>query len=103
MCCWSARIVNVITPPAEVTNVEASAAGATSDGLRPDPIRTGARNAPPPMPWIPPTHPTTAARAVSAGAGISLAGRWRIGASGPGQHQPQAQRDQHGGDHQVED
>jgi hypothetical protein len=32
MCCWSAKIVNVITPPAEVTNVEASAVGAASDG-----------------------------------------------------------------------
>jgi hypothetical protein len=41
MCCCSAKSVNVITPPAEVTNVAASAAGAASDGLRPDPIRTG--------------------------------------------------------------
>ena len=42
--------MNVITPPTEVTNVEASVAGATSDGSRPDPIRTGDRNAPPPSP-----------------------------------------------------
>ena len=49
-CWYSDKIVNVITPAAEVTNVEASAAGATSDGLRPEPIRTGARIAPPPIP-----------------------------------------------------
>ena len=34
----------------EVISVDARVAGATSDGLRPDPIRTGARNAPPPSP-----------------------------------------------------
>jgi hypothetical protein len=49
-CEWAARIVNVITPASEVTKVEARAAGATSDGLRPDPIRTGARIDPPPIP-----------------------------------------------------
>jgi hypothetical protein len=43
-------MVNVITPPAEVTNVAASAAGATWAGLRPSPIRIGARIAPPPIP-----------------------------------------------------
>jgi hypothetical protein len=40
----------VITPATEVTNVEASAAGATSDGLPPDPIKTGDRTEPPPIP-----------------------------------------------------
>jgi hypothetical protein len=44
------KMVNVITPAIEVTNVEARAAGATSAGLRPDPIRMGARIEPPPMP-----------------------------------------------------
>ena len=42
--------VNVTTPATEVTNVEARAAGATSDGGRPVPISTGARIEPPPMP-----------------------------------------------------
>jgi hypothetical protein len=53
-CCggawWSDKTRNVITPATEVTNVEASAAGATSDAVRPDPIKTGARIEPPPIP-----------------------------------------------------
>jgi hypothetical protein len=43
-------MVKVITPPTEVTNVDARAAGATSTALRPDPIRMGARIDPPPIP-----------------------------------------------------
>jgi len=42
--------VNVVTPATEVTNVEASAAGATTDARWPDPISTGDKIAPPPIP-----------------------------------------------------
>ncbi len=49
-CLWTARIANVTTPATEVTNVDARAAGATSDAGRPVPISTGARIEPPPMP-----------------------------------------------------
>jgi hypothetical protein len=42
--------VNVTTPATEVTNVEASAAGATSVAGRPDPINSGDRIDPPPIP-----------------------------------------------------
>ena len=49
-CWWSDKIVKVITPATEVTNVEARAAGATSAGGRPEPIRIGARIEPPPIP-----------------------------------------------------
>jgi hypothetical protein len=49
--CWPAdKIVKVITPATEVTNVDARAAGATSAARRPDPIRIGARIEPPPIP-----------------------------------------------------
>jgi hypothetical protein len=49
--CWRRdKMVTVITPLAEVTNVAASAAGATWAGLRPSPIGIGARIAPPPIP-----------------------------------------------------
>ena len=44
------KMVNVSTPPREVTKVEARAAGATSEAGRPDPIKTGAKIAPPPIP-----------------------------------------------------
>jgi hypothetical protein len=44
------KMVNVITPPREVTKVEARAAGATSAAGRPDPIKMGDRIEPPPMP-----------------------------------------------------
>jgi hypothetical protein len=40
----------VTTPPSEVTRVDASAAGATCEAGRPDPIKMDARIAPPPMP-----------------------------------------------------
>lgn len=40
------KMTKVITPATEVTRV----AGAASAGRRPVPIRTGARNAPPPRP-----------------------------------------------------
>jgi hypothetical protein len=43
-------MVKVTTPATDVTNVEASAAGATSEGRRPVPIWAGARIDPPPMP-----------------------------------------------------
>ena len=49
-CWWIDKIVKVITPATDVTNVEARAAGATSAGRRPDPIRMGARIEPPPIP-----------------------------------------------------
>ena len=42
--------VNVVTPATEVTNVAASAAGATTGARWPEPIRTGAKIAPPPIP-----------------------------------------------------
>jgi hypothetical protein len=42
-----------MTPATEVTNVEASAAGATSAGRRPEPIKIGARIEPPPIPYSP--------------------------------------------------
>ncbi|HEY6315991.1 MAG TPA: hypothetical protein VIY52_35005 [Streptosporangiaceae bacterium] len=35
---WTDRMVKVITPATEVTNVDARAAGAASDACRPDPI-----------------------------------------------------------------
>jgi hypothetical protein len=44
------EMVNVTTPATEVTKVAARAAGATSAAGRPDPIKTGARMEPPPMP-----------------------------------------------------
>jgi hypothetical protein len=44
------KMVKVITPPREVTKVEARAAGATSEAGRPDPIKMVARIEPPPMP-----------------------------------------------------
>ena len=44
------KIVKVITPATDVTNVDARAAGATSAGRLPEPIRTGARIDPPPIP-----------------------------------------------------
>jgi hypothetical protein len=59
---WSDKTAKVITPATKVTNVDASAAGVTCEGRRPAPIRTGARLEPPPIPWIPPTQPTAAAR-----------------------------------------
>jgi hypothetical protein len=37
-------------PATEVTNVAARAAGAATDGRWPDPISTGAKIAPPPIP-----------------------------------------------------
>ena len=49
-CSWRDKIVKVITPATEVTNVEARAAGATSAGFRPDPIKIGAGIGPPPIP-----------------------------------------------------
>ena len=49
-CVWMDKIMNVITPATEVTKVAARAAGATSAGLRPDPIKMGARIDPPPIP-----------------------------------------------------
>jgi hypothetical protein len=42
--------VKVITPATEVTNVDARAAGATSEAGLPDPIKIGARIEPPPIP-----------------------------------------------------
>jgi len=47
---WADKIVKVRTPATEVTNVDASAAGATSAGGRPEPISIGARITPPPIP-----------------------------------------------------
>jgi hypothetical protein len=47
---WMAKMVKVTTPAAEVTNVDARAAGAACDGGRPVPIKMGARIEPPPMP-----------------------------------------------------
>src|ERR1039457_1773143 len=47
--------MKVTTPATDVTNVDASAAGATSFGGCPAPIRTGARIEPPP----PPPNPTS--------------------------------------------
>jgi hypothetical protein len=44
------KTVKVTTPASEVTNVEARVAGATSEAGRPDPMRTGDRIAPPPIP-----------------------------------------------------
>jgi hypothetical protein len=44
------KMVKVMTPATEITNVEARAAGATSAGRLPEPIRMGARIDPPPMP-----------------------------------------------------
>jgi hypothetical protein len=47
---WNDKMTKVITPATEVTSAEARAAGATCDGRRPVPIRTGARIEPPPVP-----------------------------------------------------
>jgi len=44
------KMAKVATPAAEVTSVEASAAGAASAGGRPEAIRTGDRIEPPPIP-----------------------------------------------------
>jgi hypothetical protein len=49
--CWCMdKMAKVATPAAEVTSVEASAAGAASAGGRPEAIRTGDRIEPPPIP-----------------------------------------------------
>ena len=48
-CWWMDKMVKVMTPATEVTNVEARAAGATSAGRLPEPIRMGARIDPVPL------------------------------------------------------
>ena len=73
-CLFRDRFAKVITPATEVTNVAAKAAGATSAGLRPDPIKTGDRIEPPPIPWLPPTEPTAAASMASTETGTGRAG-----------------------------
>jgi hypothetical protein len=94
---WIDKMARVITPATEVTRMAARAAGATWDGCRPVPIRVGAKSEPPPIPSMPPTQPTAAARIISTGPG----GRVACG-SGLGNGEPSPERDQDGGDRQVE-
>ena len=104
MCCCSDKIVNVITPPAEVTNVAASAAGATTDGLRPDPDQDRCQERAAADPVDPAHAPHYGGQDHQHGGRDQPGGTVRLtGASGPGEHQPDAQRHQDGGDHQVED
>jgi hypothetical protein len=51
----------------DVTKVDASAAGATTTSVMPEPTKIGLRIDPPPMPYTPPTIPTPNARTTTAG------------------------------------